>query len=93
MVIMITIIIISITCMLSVERIECTDEWYDHQSLPVAGEWRSLDNLGHDYLHIYIDKRLKCNQPDITLMLKDILQWTYTTYSCGSRPEYNQDWV
>ena len=49
-------------------RIECTDKWYDHQPMPTAenGEMRvTLD------MTIYMDKVLKYNRPDITLVHKD----------------------
>jgi len=36
-------------------------------------EWKSQDNLGHDYLN---RERLKHNQPDITVVHKDTQEWT-----------------
>ena len=52
--------------------IECTHKWYDHQPLPVVenGEVRATWDMT-----IYIDKVLKHNRPDITLVHKDRQKW------------------
>ena len=53
--------------------IECTDKLYDHKPLPIAenGEVRITWDMT-----IYIDKVLKHNWPDTTLVHKDTPKWT-----------------
>ena len=53
--------------------IECTDKWYNHQPLPIAEN----EEVGITWdMTIYIlDKVLKHNQPDITLVHKDSQKW------------------
>ena len=53
--------------------IECTDKWYDHQPLAVT-ENRDV-RITWD-MTVYTDKKLNHNRPDITLLRKDIQEWT-----------------
>lgn len=54
-------------------ELEFTDKWYVHQPLLVANNGE--DRITWD-ITIYTNKRLKCNQPDITVVHKDTQECT-----------------
>ena len=55
--------------------IECTDTWYDHQSLPI-GENGDLEVRVIWDMTIYTDEAVKHNRHGITLVHKHTQKWT-----------------